>query len=439
MQLSFNYHKLQKLLLSKWSGVALIQALNPIFGLLTGIVLARGLGVEGYGAYAYAISLLTVLLIFAKLGMPILVVREVAANQARHDWSLLRGIIVWSAKVVLTSSALIMVVAGIVLWQLETGMSSAMRGTLFYALLLLPCAALTALVLAILQGLQKVVQSQFIELLFRPALLLLGVLLLVSVLPHACLSQNVMAIQLGSYIIALGLAIVFLFKYLPKPVCTAYPKFHARKWFMSAIPLTLIGGAGIINNQADILMLGYFATPTEVGVYRVAVLGSGLVAFGLHVVNTIIAPQISRLYTLDDHAGLQRLISRSARVALLVALPIVLIIIFAGNKIVSLLFGREFIGSYIPLVILASGQLVNSLTGSVGFLLNMTGYERYVARTMLFTAGLNIFLNFILIPPFGIIGAAGASAVSQALWNIILLKIVKEKLGINSIALNFKY
>ncbi|MBA7669784.1 hypothetical protein ES703_77918 [subsurface metagenome] len=108
--------------------------------------------------------------------------------------------------------------------------------------------------------------------------------------------------------------------------------------------------------------------------------------------------------------------------------------IFAGGAIAGWVFGPEFTQSHTPLAILAVGQLVNAGMGSVGFLLNMTGHERDVARTLLITAGLNILLNLALIPPFGMAGAASATAVSLALWNFILYQLVKIRIGINSTA-----
>ncbi|MCK5230488.1 MAG: polysaccharide biosynthesis C-terminal domain-containing protein [Desulfobulbaceae bacterium] len=86
------------------------------------------------------------------------------------------------------------------------------------------------------------------------------------------------------------------------------------------------------------------------------------------------------------------------------------------------------------MAILAAGQLINAAMGSMGFLLNMTGYERDVARTLLMTAGLNILLNLALIPTFGMAGAASATAVSLTLWSILLYRIVKRRIGINSTA-----
>jgi O-antigen/teichoic acid export membrane protein len=182
-------------------------------------------------------------------------------------------------------------------------------------------------------------------------------------------------------------------------------------------------------------MLGFFQSSADVGVYRVAVQGATLVAFGLQVANFLIAPQFARLYALGDKAVLQRLVTMSARIILFASLPVALALMFAGGTIAGWLFGPEFEKSHMPMAILAGGQLISSVMGSVALLLSMSGHERDVARIMVFSAGLNILLNIVLIPPFQLVGAASATTISLATWNILLYRVVKERMGIDSTAL----
>ena len=416
------------------AGSALIQVVNRLLTLSLGIVLARGLGADGYGVYAYTFALLTLLLVFAELGMPTLLVREVAAGQARRDWSGLRGVLVRALQVVFVAAVTLSAMAALVLWQRGEGMPATLRETLSWGLVLLPIAALTRAITAALRGLQHVVKAQAVEMLVRPALVILGVGFFFMFAPNMRLPQYAMAIQAGGAAVVLGAAVWLLYRYLPRPVHAAEARYQTRQWLSSAMPLTLIGGANILNNQTDILMLGFFRTPGEVGMYRVAVQGAMLVAFGLLAANTVVAPQFARLHAQDDKVRLQRLVTASARAILLAALPVALTFIIAGGTIAGWVFGPEFTKSQAPLAILAVGQLVNAAMGSVGFLLNMTGHEKDVAMTLLVTAGLNIFLNLVLIPPYGMAGAASASAVSLALWNIMLWLAVKKRIGINSTA-----
>jgi O-antigen/teichoic acid export membrane protein len=148
----------------------------------------------------------------------------------------------------------------------------------------------------------------------------------------------------------------------------------------------------------------------------------------------VVAPQFSRLYAQSNMAHMQVIATQSARAVLLLAVPIALLLILAGGVLLGWIFGAEFISARAPLAILAVGQLVNAAFGSVGFLLNMTGHEAVNARILWQSALLNILLNVVLIPIFGMNGAAVATAMSLAFWNVSLYRQVKNRLGIISTA-----
>jgi O-antigen/teichoic acid export membrane protein len=191
----------------------------------------------------------------------------------------------------------------------------------------------------------------------------------------------------------------------------------------------------IINNQTDIVMLGFFTTAEEVGVYRIAAHGAQLVAFTLGAINMVISPHIARLYKAGNREQLQHMLTWSARLILASALPVALAFTLFGDLILGFMFGAEFTGGYWTLVILCGGQLVNAAMGSVAFILNMTGHERDSALGIGVAAGVNVLLNLALIPPFGIEGAAAATATSLTIWNIILARRVFQRTGLVSTAI----
>ena len=102
-----------------------------------------------------------------------------------------------------------------------------------------------------------------------------------------------------------------------------------------------------------------------------------------------------------------------------------------------LLFGNGFIKGVTALSILSIGQIVNAATGSVCILLVMTGYERDAVAGIGVSVVINIIMNVLLIPKWGIIGAAISTAFSLILWNILLTIWVYRKPGINSTFVGF--
>ncbi|NET91585.1 MAG: oligosaccharide flippase family protein, partial [Kamptonema sp. SIO1D9] len=205
-------------------------------------------------------------------------------------------------------------------------------------------------------------------------------------------------------------------------------------WLRSALPMLLIGSLYIVNNQTDTVMLGAMKDSEAVGIYTVANRGASLITFVLVAFNTSLAPTFASLYAQGDKRRLQRVVTKGCRMVLLAALPIAFALIAFGYWFL-LLFGAEFVQGQTALTILSFGQLANAATGSVALLLIMTGHERDTAIGISASALLNIILNAILIPQWGVEGAATATATSTFFWNIILVVFAQKRLQINSTVL----
>ncbi|MBS1270306.1 MAG: hypothetical protein MAG794_01261 [Gammaproteobacteria bacterium] len=102
------------------------------------------------------------------------------------------------------------------------------------------------------------------------------------------------------------------------------------------------------------------------------------------------------------------------------------------GKLLLSIFGGDFTAGYTSLTILAAGQLFNALTGSVGSTMMMTGHQQPAAWLMIQAALLNGVLNLLLIPHFGIEGAAFATAVATVAWNIRLYHFIRHEIGLDT-------
>lgn len=428
-----NEKKLRQQLIGGALGSALIQIVNRALVLVLGVLLARGLGADGYGIYSYAFAILTLMIVIAELGLPTLILRQVASYQSRSEWQYIRGLLLGSIKVGVYFSVIIVTLIAIYLYRVDPGVNTEKSGMIILVALLLPFLVTLKLITAAIQSLQHVLKSQLIDI-AKMILVIIGISHIIYFHPEILTARLTVAVQLISTILTLLLAAGLLYRYLPEQVQRKPAQYQSRQWFKSTIPLTAVGIATIIISQTDILMLGYFLRPEEVGIYRVATQAAALVAFGLQAVNSVIAPQLSRLYAQKDTIRLQKILTKSARSALLISLPISIALFFAGGDLAGYVFGPEFERCDSAIAVLTTGQLINISMGSVGVLLNMTGHEKDVARTLFITAGVNIGLNFLLIPPFGIEGAAAATVISTALWNVMLYKVAKIRININSMA-----
>jgi len=140
------------------------------------------------------------------------------------------------------------------------------------------------------------------------------------------------------------------------------------------------------------------------------------------------------MYSANEYARLQRMLAWVARLVLAAAIPLAATLIFFGGTIVAFVFGTEYEEGKLALSILCVGQVCNAGLGSVNLILNMTGHERDVAIGVGVGAALNVVMNLLLIPEFGLEGAASATAMSTIAWNGFLARRVFVRTGLVSIA-----
>lgn len=415
-------------------GSVVLKALNALLGLAIGIVLARMLGPESFGRYSLALAVVFLLALPAQAGLPILLVREVAASVARQDWPLLSGLLrranQFGAMLVLLTLTACMLV-----FSTGTPWSQAPDWVLLWALVLAAVVSLCGLRSAVVVGLGHTVEGQYPDKFVRPGVLLIGLGMLAWLGQASDLGTSVaMAVHAAAGLAALGFAIFLYRKRLPEAVASRQPEFEARAWLLSLAPLSLLAGLDVMNSYMDVILVGWFDTQRTVGVYRVALQASMPVFFVLAAVNAVAGPAMAKAHAASDRRELQRVATWTVRTGLLGALPAAAGLILFGSEILGFLFGETYSSGSTALAILSAGQLVGVAAGSVGLLLNMTGHERDTVVGSGIAVFINLVLNLVLIPVWGMTGAATATALSLVTWNLILIGRVRHRLGIHSLA-----
>lgn len=196
-----------------------------------------------------------------------------------------------------------------------------------------------------------------------------------------------------------------------------------------AFPMLFTYLGFFINNFADAYMLPFYTSTEMVGIYKTCANVSSIAAMALVAMNTTIQPKISQLYHQGKHEDVMKLCVKFSRLIFLMNIPIFGMIIFGSKLMILFAYGKEFVPGYLALSILAVGQIFNVGCGPVAQLLNVTGYHKQFRNISLLGAFLNLGLIFVLIPKWGIEGAAVANAVSMATWNIIGSIYIKKKFG----------
>ncbi|WP_411954017.1 flippase [Alkalibacillus sp. S2W] len=190
-----------------------------------------------------------------------------------------------------------------------------------------------------------------------------------------------------------------------------------------SLPLLFTGFLGFITKKSDILMIGYFLEDQQVGIYKIALQLGTMSSFILVAFNMIFAPTISSLFHKGEITQLETMYKTITKWVFSVNLvAFVLIVLFKQE--IMFIFGSEFVLGANALLLVSIGQLVNAGVGSAGYILMMTGHPKLEMYNNLLIVIVNITLNILLIPSYGIEGAAFASLVSVMLANIIKLILV---------------
>lgn len=407
------------------STTAILQGGSGVMAFVLAVLLARFLGSRDYGIYALAFAWSTLLGVPAILGLNTFLVRGIAVYEVKKQWSLMKGLLFRTNQLVLLTSTTIAVGGAIVAVTL---LSPSYRGPFCVAMLLVPLTALTLLRQGAMQAFGRVVRGQLPEYLIRPVLIILGVLALELVgrlTPTTALGANVAGVAVAFVVGAL-----LLRRALPNALRAVRPEYATREWLRASLPMMLIAGVWMANNNITTLIVGALDGPRAAGVYSVVQKGAEVIVILLYATNMPLAPAVARLHAQGDRQGMQHTTERMARATLLVSTPVAVAFIAFPHLYLDL-FGASFQTGATALMILAFGQLVNAAAGPSGNVLIMTGQERIAVRGV--AAGLlaNIVLAVILVPPLGVTGGAIAFASGLVLWNTALVILARRLVGVN--------
>ncbi|MDA3847389.1 MAG: oligosaccharide flippase family protein [Vallitaleaceae bacterium] len=192
-----------------------------------------------------------------------------------------------------------------------------------------------------------------------------------------------------------------------------------------SLPLSVSNLIYVFMISIDKIMIGNIKGKDAVAIYAVASMFALIPSIFLTVLNTIFPTVISKMYHEGKIVELQAIYKKSVRILSIISTITIMIIIFFSNDLLAL-YGPEYLEGRIVLIFIAIGQLVNASVGSVWFTITMTGHSNWNMYGKLVTFVINITLNILLIPRFGIGGAAFATMASTSFSNILGFIIVKK-------------
>ena len=379
------------------------------------VVLSWGLGASAVGRYAQAYALLTVLVAIAGLPFGAGVTRFVAMHLVDRDEGALRGAVRLAVGGTFAFSVLfalpLYAFAGAVAQHVfhDAGLGTPLR----LVAVSLPPAALAEVALLASVGFSRMRPRAVIKLVLEPVVrlgLTVGLILV-----GAGLTGAMVALVVSSAIEAV-LALRALRRYMGS--MAALPRFEPRTLFAFSLVSGTAWLATIGLVWADTLILGALKSSAEVGVYTVATRIVVLATFVMPAVTQAFAPRITDLYQRGLHSELRHAYYVVTGWNLALSLPTFALLLAFPAELLGL-FGHEFSVAVTVTIVLVAGKIVDTATGPGAMMLTMSGRPGWALADNAATLGLNIWLNLVLIPSYGIIGAAVAWSVSLIVSNAV--------------------
>ena len=400
-------------------------------GYLFKVYLARVLGAESLGLYALGMTIIGFVGVFNGLGLPQSAVRFVALYNASGKYNELRGFIVHAVGLLLVANLVLgafVVFAGP--WVADhfyhTPELHQYLGLFAFIMML---GALTTFFGQVLQGYKDVSRRTVITNFIGTPLTMFLTILLVA-----------WGMGLRGYILAQVLTPIAVLTLLVGYAWRLSPA-ESRRFrgpLPGLAPHVISFGATVFGinltefllAQIDKVLIGFYINAREVGIYAVAMAIVAFVPVALQSVNQIFSPTIADLHTRGERDLLGRLFQTLTKWILAFTLPLATVVIVFSKPLMRI-FGADFEPGWPILIVGTMGQLVNCGTGSVGYLLLMSGHQKRLFKVQVWMTLFMVLLNVILIPRMGIIGAAVAAALTNFGTNIWNLHEVKRSLGLS--------
>lgn len=418
-------------LLKKSSIAFSVKAGGMVTQYLFVFAVAHLLGPGALGSFTLSFTVLQLLSILGLLGTDNLLTRKVAAAKAGNRPEGIRSAYLTAVKITTVSS---LVLSGFLYLAAETiAVHLFHKPQLLHHLQMMSLALAPFVLINIHAAAFRGVKNMIGFTLFRAVIPLLNVIFILLSWWAAMSVSPAMG-----YSLSCGIVLIFY--------VIAWKRYNrtgetfsvkADNWVESvkeSLPMMITGSIFFILNWVDNLVIGIFRSEAEVGIYDTAFKIAAVSALILMAVNAIQGPTFAEYHSQNDLKKLQKSIYSSTRMLFYATLPITVLLLLFPEWILSL-FGKEFATAQTALVLLTIGNFISAITGSVGILLQMTGHQRQYNIIILLTAVTSITMNILLVPRYGITGAAISSAAAKIIQNFGGAYYVYRKFGFLSVYL----
>ena len=423
--------------LFKKGGISLFLRIGgQVMGFLMSFVVAYYFGAKGLGNYVLAIVVLRVFTLLSKLGLDTFSIRFIASFAKQGKW---KSIQLFRKKII-TIVSITSLISSVVMFLFSFEIANLVNTRVEYielsSFFVLPMVFFM-LHYQSLRGLKRIAEFSFFYRMSQATFSIAGLFLI---------SQFIQSDKIPIYAYLTSLCTVSLLSYVSYyywfnkkcnfGISEEIEDLTLKKILKISLPLMFAQSVQFIMAWTDKLMLGNMLGPESVAIYGVAFRFSMGVSITLMAINSIASPKFAEKFSNNDISGMGKVAMQSAKLIFWTTIPLASILLIFPKFFMGI-YGSEFLIGVEVLRWLIIGRVVNALSGSVGNLMQMTGQQNNYMKILISGSIINVTLNYILIPIYGIKGAAFASVCSLSFWNLTMVYMVKKKFGFSTFYIPF--
>ncbi len=402
-----------------------------LMGYILRIFLSRSLTVEEFGLFYAVVAFVAVFNSFRELGLNSSLVKHLPEFLVKKDYTKIKSSILFVSLTQIVTLSVITIVIFSLSDTIAIAFFKTSEASLVLKLIMLSISLgmFYALFQSIFQGFQKMKYVASMEP-FRITFVTVGSVLFIT------LGLGIIGVAL-SYVLAVVIG-SFIFFYLFTRI---FPKFFEIRSFISkklskklalfGAPIFIGGIALYITEYASTIILTAFRSLEEVGFYQIALPTSQLLLVFTSPFIIVLFPMVSELYARKKRNYIENGIGFSILLSFSFLIPFLIIIFTSPEIIIGFLFSNNYLPAALPLQILSIGMVFYALYTIFQVCLNGIGKSFINMKIIFIIAAINLVSNLLLIPVYGIVGAAIASLATYIAAFVLAFGFLRKYLKIN--------
>jgi len=386
-------------------------------------IMARYLGPDGLGLFSISLMIVGILELITLFGIDYALVKFVAEHKEDKEkvYSLISS--------ALFTILIIGIMASLSLFLLSDALADIFDMPLLSSLLKIYAFAfsfsvLHGIIIGCFRGLREMKYYAFIR-------ILQASLALMFILAFIIIGMGVKGAMLGTIlaiITTVSIAMMIMKRFVRFTV-SDYRK-NVKMLLSFGSRMVSANMIGYVYLYIDAIMIGYFLTSTDVGYYEIATSLSKFFLLFPNAIGTVAYPTISAYWARGDIQAINKLVDKAMKYSSCVLTFAGMAIIFFAEEVITFIFSSKFLPAVIPLAILIIGTVISGTIRSLGAIFASVGRPDLTLKITTISAIINVFLNVILITPYGIIGAATATTTARVMFVIITVYLLRKVIAI---------